>query len=231
MFFIFVPKLLKQKRVCGKLNVMESVKITRLSRQKRRKNRVSLYTENGYFCSLADEIVVRAGIRPGTEITSERLAELQAEDEYERAKDAAASYLEYAPRTCRQVMDHLVIKKELSKEAAEKACSLMQHYGYVDDEAYALELSKSLTRRYARRVIVQRLVQKGLPEDIAKRAAEEATPDEYAQAYDVLLSIEHKFRDEDSDKRRRMLMSALVRRGFAYDAVKCAVDKLESESE
>ena len=57
------------------------------------------------------------------------------------------------------------------------------------------------------------------------------TPDEYAQAYDVLLSIEHKFRDEDSDKRRRRLMSALVRRGFAYDAVKCAVDKLEAESE
>ena len=47
----------------------------------------------------------------------------------------------------------------------------------------------------------------------------------------MLLSIEHKFRDEDSDKRRRRLMSALVRRGFAYDAVKCAVDKLEAESE
>lgn len=222
---------MKEKRVCGKLKIMESVKITKLSRQKRRKNRVSLYTEEGYFCSLADEIVVRAGIRPGTEITDERILELKAEDEYERAKDAAASYLEYAPRTCRQVMDHLTIKKELSKEAAEKACSLMQHYGYVDDEAYALELAKSLTRRYSRKVIVQRLIQKGLSEDIARRAAKEVTPDEGAQAYDVLLSIQHKFKDEDEQKRKKRLMSALMRRGFGYDAVKCAVSRLETESE
>lgn len=205
---------------------MESVTITRIARQKRKKNRCNLYTEGGYLCSLSDEVVVRANIRPGTVLTKDRLSELDAEDEYQRAKDAAASYLEYAPRTQQQLMNHLTEKKEISQEAAERACELMQSYGYIDDEAYALELAKSLTRRYARPVIVQRLIQKGLSAELSKSAAEKATPDEYAQALDVLRSIEHKFRSEDEATRKRKLMNALARRGFGYSAINAALSAM-----
>jgi len=67
--------------------------------QKRRKNRYNIYDEDGFFMSLADETIVRYGIKPGVEIDAEVLEELRAEDTYKYANELAAQYLSYAPRS------------------------------------------------------------------------------------------------------------------------------------
>ena len=65
------------------------MKITGIKRQKRRKNRVSIYLDDKYTFSLDYDIVTRANLYTGDEITEEEKNKLIEKDSFPRARDYA----------------------------------------------------------------------------------------------------------------------------------------------
>lgn len=185
--------------------------VTEIRAQKRRKNRYNIYDEDGFFMSLADETIVRYGIKPGVEIDADLLEELRAEDTYKYANELAAQYLSYAPRSKKQLKDHLA-KKGIDEHSIERTAELMESYGYINDEAYAKEYAAAYEQKLSPVAISYKLRSKGISKETAEAIAAETDSDAAARA--VMKKLSRKFKNDE--KRKERLMQALMRRGFSY---------------
>ena len=81
--------------------------ITAIEAQKRNKDKVNLYLDGEFACSLTAESVVRARLKIGQELSEERLREILATSETELAFKKALDYISRAMKTEKQVKDYL----------------------------------------------------------------------------------------------------------------------------
>ena len=83
-------------------------KITALKLQKRNKDRVNVYLDDEFAFGLSR--IVAAWLRTGQELTEEKIAELQAQDNVEVALQRALNFLSYRPRSEEEVRRNLTYR-------------------------------------------------------------------------------------------------------------------------
>ncbi len=208
--------------------------ITRLVRQKRDAERVSVFIDGAFAFGLALDLAVRAGLRKGQHLTVEAQQDLLDDEERLKAKAAALDYIAYQARTEEEVRRRLT-RKGFPAPVAEEAVARMQELGYLDDEDYA--------RAYTR----GRLAGRGhgpqrIRNDLRRRGVAAKTVDavleNLVEADDLReAALRHGRKrwlrlasEEDPQKRRKKLADFLVRRGYGYDLVREVVEALEAET-
>ena len=196
----------------------EKMVIGGISPQKKRKNRFNLYDEAGEFVfSLSDETLLRFHLKVGMELSPERLEEIRGEDNYQYAKELAAAYLSYGPRTRSQLTRYLQ-DHQLDAAAVARAVALMEDYGYIDDASYAREFARQQGAKYGGRAIAYKLTQRGIDPSLAKKAMEEIPEEERRAAIcRVIEQLKRKYAGLDEAKKRQRIYAAMLRKGFAYD--------------
>ena len=107
--------------------------ITAIEAQKRNKDKVNLYLDGEFACSLTAESVVRARLKIGQELSEERLREILATSETELAFKKALDYISRAMKTEKQVKDYLCLKG-FDALAAERAVDKLKEYKYADPD-------------------------------------------------------------------------------------------------
>ncbi len=209
--------------------------VTRLARQKRDAERVSVFIDGAFAFGLALDLVVRAGLRKGQPLTVPEQQALLDDEERLKAKAAALDYIAYQARTETEVRRRLE-RKGFPPPVADEAVERMRELGYLDDDAYA--------RAYAR----GRLAGRGhgpqrIRNDLRKRGVAPRTIDavlEDVVAPDDLreTALRHGrkrwlrlAREEDPRKRRKKLSDFLVRRGYDFDLIREVVETLEAEND
>ncbi len=161
----------------------------------------------------------------GEEITPEQVEALVAQSRHRRAYSKALWLLSARDYTAKGMRDKLL--RDFGEEATCAAVERLCESGLIDDERYAEYYAERLMadRNISRRQAYVKLIQKGVPRDIAEQAIDGVEVSSVDQL-DRLIAAKYasKLSDSDPDKIRKTV-DALVRRGFGYSEVRDAIKR------
>lgn len=196
--------------------------ITALEAQKRNKDKVNLYIDGEFRCSLTAESAVRARLKAGQELSEERLEEILLTSEAELAFKKALDYIARAMKTKKQVLDYLC-GKGFDMCAAKRAVEKLEEYKYVDDRAFAMQYAEFNAKQKGARRIRAELIEKRIEESCVSLAVEKLSREQSEQAASDLA--EKFMRGKTNDfKTLNKLSRFLASRGFDFDTIKSVVD-------
>ena len=186
-----------------------------------KKNRKLVYLDEGTptFCLYTKEIK-KYELAEGSIISEEvygKIVELLSK----RARERCLYLLESMARTERQLRDKLK-DAYYPEEAIEYALSYCKEKHYVDDLDYAERFIASRSATLSKKMIEQKLYQRGIGKDVMEQAFEEADIDEEEALRSL---IERKYKDiaDLSFEDRQKVIKKLMAKGFSYDAIKAVL--------
>ena len=202
--------------------------ITKLTTGKSREKRVNVFLDGKFNFSLLSEVAVKEGLKVGQELSANQIAALTGTDHYHRCLDAAIRYLGYRPRSEAEIRQRLQ-RRGFDSDCIEKTLANLKEQGLVDDATFARfwkENRESFRPRsqWLTRLELQR---KGLDGSIIDQIAGEV--DDTDSAYRAALSKAQRLLPSDYQDFRRRLGEHLRRRGFGYEVINNAVQRVWKE--
>ena len=201
----------------------------------RRKGLVQLYLDGEEAVKLDREVFLRAGLRPGDQISDEELHQLILDSDARRAKEKALYLLEHRNHSKRELTEKIA-RTAPSWEAAEAAAGQMEELGLVDDQAYARDRAREmfLRKRWGPLRVKQELRRKGIDGELIEELLEEYRQRDEGGlvAENVRAVLETKYSGwREDEKQRRRAFAALQRRGYSYEEIRegMAWDEFEAE--
>ena len=204
--------------------------VTRVVRQQRDAERVSVFVDGAFAFGLALDLAVEAGLRKGKRLTVDEQRALLAQEQVHRARAAALDYLSYGAKTTEEVRRKLR-GKGFDEATVEDALAHMAEYGYLDDVAYARAFARG---RFAGRGYgPQRLRTDHLRRGVSREAVDAAL-DDLTETENVEEAARRHGRrrwralagEADVRRRKQKTMDFLVRRGFSFDLARTVIDEL-----
>ena len=192
--------------------------ITAIKRQKKNSDRVNLYLDGEFAFALSVETALKAGLRRGQTIDEATRLELETEDAFCRAREAALVLLSHRARSERELRDRL-LRRGYTPEVAERTLSNLRERGLLDDVAFAQAFARDRlrSRPSGRRRLVADLRGKGVSPEDAERALAEMSHESEESELDLARRALAKFPQrggEDRAATKRRLYAYLARRGF-----------------
>lgn len=196
--------------------------ITRLSYQKKNKERVNVYLDGEYAFAVTE--TVAAGLRRGQQLSPAEIEQFKADDLRNKAYSLAVRYLGYRPRSRREVEQHLQ-RKQYTAEDVEFVITKLEERRYLDDRTFAqfwIE-NRAQFRQRGTRALRYELRQKGIDNALIDELTAEL--DEEALAWEA---VQAKLRSWQKLERRafdQKLVGFLSRRGFNYGVARTVSDR------
>lgn len=205
---------------------MEAV-ITAITVQKKNPNRFNIFLNHQYAFSLSRDLAET--LIPGHAITESDLETLKRADEKNAAFSRALYYLNFRPRSRRELERYLT-EKNFSPEAVASAAMRLLDLGYLNDREFA-RLWVSNRCRFRPRgayVLKGELREKGIDEEIIKETLSEV--DELQSAWEAIASRLSRMKPlgkNEIDRRMfdKKILGFLSRRGFSWDVCRTICDR------
>lgn len=205
--------------------------ITRLEPQTHSDDRVSVFLDGEFAFGIHQDLVVKHGLREGQSLTAAEQEDIEADEQYVQAKQAAFNYLAHKPRTEEEVRRKLR-EGEAAPPVIEDVIARLHELEYLDDEAYAYDYARNrfASKKYGPIRIRRELVERGIERHVAEAAVDDLFAEEDAHA----AAREHAQKrwpkldpDDDFRRRKQKLYRYLRRRGFTTDTIYSILDDLE----
>ena len=205
---------------------MEKV-ITAIEGQKKNPRRVNISMINRVPFGLSR--IVAAWLKVGQYLSEKQIKDLQVEDSVESAYQKSLFYLGHRTRSEYEVRKR-ISKYGFDNNVIQKVISRLVDKQYLSDREFAQEwVENRITfRPRSRSMLRYELRQKRVPEDIIAHALHNI-PDEGKLAEKAAKKHSRRLRGLDRRSFQKKLVGYLSRRGFSYDIVKSAIDKLWNE--
>lgn len=219
--------------------------ITDIKEAVRDQDRLNIYIDGKFFCSLALSQVVDLKLKIGRVLTDEELIELKRASEFGKLYQRALEYALLRPHSQKELRDYLK-KKTLSrtirvknKKTGEYQTKLKEGFdaslvepvlarlierGYVDDERFArlwIE-NRSVRKGVSRKKLRLELQAKGVAQDIIENCLSEGVRNEQEELAKVIARKAKKYPDEQK------LIQYLLRQGFNYSDILDALSAASS---
>lgn len=217
---------------------MTSGRITALTPQRKRgtrSERVNVFLDGEFAFGIDAEAAERAGLAVGIQLTPDDVRRLRDQDEAARFYDDALRFLSFRPRSAAELERYL--KGRGADDVVVAAVTgRLRRIGLVDDEAFArywIENRAAFSPRGARALQAE-LRAKGVKQETIEGALEEGDEDEGSEeerAYQAGLKRLRSLGRLDEETFRRRMYGFLQRRGFDYDAVRDATERLWKEKD
>ncbi len=194
-----------------------------------RKSFLQLYIDGEAAVKIDKETLLKAGLKPGDEITDEELHELIQNSDARRAHEKALYLLEHRSHSRKELEDKIA-RTAASREAAKQAASHMEEIGLVNDEQFAKSFAAMLVERkkYGLRRVKQELRLKGIDRDLIDEILEEyAENDNTAALQEILAKKYPRFAEDEKIKRRAV--AALQRLGYRFDEIRTAMQDWQED--
>ncbi len=188
-----------------------------------------IITDEGDCVAVDIDIVSNYSIKAGTRLSREKLEEIKAVSDYERAKSRALWYLDRSDRTEKELFDKLVTAG-FEKNACAKVLKRLKELELINDMRYAKRyVGRLVDANTSKKEIYFKLMKKGIPKDIINEAIGETEIDEASQ---IKSLIEKKYKNKITDKNSvQKVYASLIRKGFSFSAVRLALKNYEEELE
>ena len=200
--------------------------VTDIKQQKNDKSRYSVYIDGNYEFSLIMEDILYFRLKIGEPISEDTYRYITETTLYIKAQNAALKFLGYKMRTEKEVLDKL-IKEQYSEEIIARVMEFLIKYDYINDREYCRRYIKETLKLRPKGIymIKSELKAKGIDEDTADEALEEAQIDELGVA-EMLLEKKYEGFAEMDQKELTRVYGYLQRRGFSFGITKEAVAAL-----
>lgn len=200
--------------------------VTGLKFQQSNRQRVSVYLDGEYAFGLPD--TVAAQLKIGQTLSADQIAELQEQDNLERAYQRTLVLLAHRARSTAEVRRYLE-RQEVTPEAVAILTDRLTSHGYLDDLQFAQAWVRDRERFKPRSPAALRseLREKGVPDEIIAQALNEIDQD--ASAYRAGEAYARRLQSLDERSFRQKLGNHLLRRGFAHGVVWKVVSQIWRE--
>jgi regulatory protein len=200
--------------------------ITRLAFQKHTADRVNVYLDGEYAFALP--ALEAARLRVGEYLDDDAIAQLQAQDERQKAYDRALRFLSFRPRSQAEVRRNL-LAAGLEAELVEATLARLAAQVYLNDAEFArfwVE-NRQQFRPKGNQALRGELRQRGVAAETVEAALVGLDPavSAYEAAHPRALRLA-ALALADPAAFRRKLGDFLLRRGFVYEVVKETVARL-----
>lgn len=206
------------------------MRLESITPSQRKKDHFVVKLENGdsFVCTAAE--AADFALFAGRELAPEELERLRAAAALSRCKEHAAALLAYRAMSAGELERKLVEKGE-SPENAAAAVARLAELGALDDESYA----RSVARHYAakgwgpariREELRRRRVPREYWDDALAEFEERTGQDETLEKL-----LRRRLSDPADPAARRKAADALRRRGFGWEEIKEAMERIAQEAE
>ena len=202
--------------------------ITAITPQKKDKTRCNIEIDGRFYCGMKLVTVMQNRLKVGSEVTAERLSEIQLESEKETALDKALSHITATMKTEREIRDFLK-KKGYLEDVQEYVVEKMREYHFLDDAAYARAYAESAVKKKGARWIAAELKKKGVADEMIETALSGLEGEDDAAKNALKRYLRGK--DVTDKKVLQKAYANLLSKGFDYETARRALESLGEENE
>ncbi len=219
--------------------------VTEIKEAVRDRDRLNIFIDNRFYCSLALQQVLDLKIKVGKQLSEEELTELKRASEFGKLYQRALEYALMRPHSVKEMRDYLkrktlnkkvrvkdrktgeyktVVKEGVSESLIEPVMARLCERGYVDDERFAqlwLE-NRSIFKGASMKKLKLELRAKGVADDIIDRCLTESPRNEREELRKMIAKKAKRYPDEQK------LIQYLLRQGFNYSDVLDELSALSS---
>jgi regulatory protein len=201
--------------------------VTAIKRKKHPDSRFSIYLDNKYAFDLSDLDLSISGLYVGQFLEAEDIALFQSRMERTKAYNLALRFLSFRIRSRQEVVEYLR-RKGVGTEVVEAAVQRLSENGLLNDREFALSWvrSRMSLKQRSRRVLEQELRTKGVSGEDIGAALEEVDPE---AELNLLTQLADRKRRLPQYRQKDQLMGYLSRKGYSYDLIKKALERLDDE--
>ena len=219
-------------------------RVTDIKEAVRTQNRVIIYVDQKFFCSLDISQVVDFGVKIGKQLSDSDLAELKRASDFGKLYSRALEYVFSRPHSSKEIRDYLK-RKTLSRKIRVKnrktgeyqtkvkegydatlvplVLDRLMERGYIDDTKFAAFWVENHNARKGSSLkkLRQELQQKGVSASIIDEALSDSDRDDISELQKIIAKKAARYPDQQK------FIQYLVRQGFSYSDV---LDQLSSMS-
>ncbi|KNF10183.1 hypothetical protein CLPU_1c03480 [Gottschalkia purinilytica] len=206
------------------------LKITKIEKHKRNKERYHIYMNDQYYFTVDEDILVKFRLLKGSEFDEDFIESVIKEEEKSRAKNYALKLLNYKRRTEKEIYEKMK-EKGYDEENIEFAIEFLKSYNYIDDLEYAkcYVKDKYNLKKLGKQRIKTELYNKGIRDNIINEVIKDVIDDD--NEYDKALELARKklsttYKNDDKVALYRKLGGFLQRKGYSFDIVKKVLNEL-----
>lgn len=192
---------------------------------------VVVYLDNGDKLYLSYEVVLKNGLRKGSEISEDRFDFLIRHNKKYHIRQKALSYLARRVHSKRE-LEIKLRQKKYEIDLINEVLSDLVEKNIINDESFALHFTdeKISRKKWGIMKVKSELIKKGISSELIDKALKSySTPESENETASALakkkLSIITK-RESDPQKVKQKLLSYLVSRGFQYELSFEVIQKL-----
>jgi len=202
--------------------------VTSITRQKGRKDRVSIFLNDKYGFALSLDVAHQFNIHKGQQLTTQEISIISEFELFHKAVNSSLRYVSYRPRSESEIRTRLR-RQKYENDLIDKVLSKLKQQRVVDDIAFAefWKDSREFFSPRSKRLIKLELRRKGVADEIAEKTTGDV--DEQAGAYKAALKKAVSLKNLDFTKFQKKLFGFLHNRGFAYYIIRPTIDKVWAE--
>lgn len=201
-------------------------KISSITLQKN-KSRANIFLDGEFVCGLNNLTLVKNGLKPGTEITKEKLMKIYNESEIEGAYEKALSLLSRQKYTKKAITDKLKAKG-YEAEIIDVVVGKLKEYGYICDTAFATSFVNCNNSK-SKRMLEVNLLQKGISREIIKQVLDENITLESEREKCTEATNKYMKNKEMNDSTIKKLKAHLLYKGFSFEDINYCIKSLGGE--
>ena len=176
---------------------------------------------------LDKDICADNALSKGMDLEQAQIAKLRYDSEYVRAKSRALWYLDRSDHTEKALFDKLV-RAGFDKKASAAVLARFAELGLVDDRRFAENFAERCSEcNISERETLHKMLQKGVPYDMAREVLNELDTDEISQIKS-LVEKKYSYKLTLPDGAQKVF-AALARKGFSYSSIRQVLNEYISE--
>jgi regulatory protein len=193
-----------------------------------RKRLINVFIDGRFSFTIAEELAIIHHLNIGQNLSPDEINELNQAGLSHSCMDAAAHYLSYRPRSESEVRQRLR-RRGFDDETVEAVISRLKEKQLIDDVAFSeyWRNNRMTFSPRSARLIKLELRRKGVAAETINEALKNVNDEN--SVYEAGLKKARRVSESDYDDFRRRLYDYLRRRGYSYESVSYAIERLWEE--
>jgi regulatory protein len=213
--------------------VNEMIQITKITTQKKQKDRFNIYVNDGtgekYAFSVDEDVLIKYQLKKGMELDEFTQIEVLYQDTVRKALSTAIQYLALRMRSEKEVKDYLK-QKEIEEPVTLEVIHRLYSLNYLNDEEFAFAYVRTQinTTDKGPNVVKQELKEKGIDETILEKVLQEFTYElQISKVIQLCQKAQNKKRNDSQFVFEQKLKQALSRKGYPFTIINEAMEEMK----
>lgn len=201
--------------------------ITKIEIQKKNSDRVNIYVDEKYFVAVFKELVYSFNLKKGMEIDEASLKDMLDKEMFIKAKNKSLNMLSRSDKSEKKIREKLIA--DFDEHIVDQVVDFLYEYKFIDDNDLAHKLTNKnvYLNKWGKNKIKQNLYTKGINRsDIDDAISSIDEDEEFENALYLAKKKYSQIKDKDKQKIYQKLYQHLAYKGFEYDIIKRAINKV-----